>query len=151
MQSPPFPRYLVPPRSKYSPQHHVLKHPQLPFLPQCQQYNSFSSSLCSLLHSPVTSFLLVPNILLNMQHAYTNSHKNIFQIWTCCCTEGKKPAVHTYSTIKWEKITWEANKLHSSYVTFKLQSTWSHLEAGHIYNHSGALGIYWATWKILLQ
>ena len=26
MQSPPFPPYLVPPRSKYSPQHHVLKH-----------------------------------------------------------------------------------------------------------------------------
>ena len=37
MQSPPFPRYLVPPRSKYSPQHNVLKHPQLPFLPQCQR------------------------------------------------------------------------------------------------------------------
>ena len=37
MQFPPFPRYLVPPRSKYSPQHHVLKHPQLPFLPQCQR------------------------------------------------------------------------------------------------------------------
>jgi len=37
MQSRPFPRYLVPPRSKYSPQHHVLKHPQLPFLPQCQR------------------------------------------------------------------------------------------------------------------
>ena len=36
MQSPPFPRYLVPPRSKCSPQHHVLKCPQLPFLPQCQ-------------------------------------------------------------------------------------------------------------------
>ena len=36
MQSPPFPRYLVPPRSKYSPQHHVLKHPQISFLPQCQ-------------------------------------------------------------------------------------------------------------------
>jgi len=34
--APPFPRYLFPPRSKYSPQHHVLKHPQLPFLPQCQ-------------------------------------------------------------------------------------------------------------------
>ena len=32
-----FPRYLVPPRSKYSPQHPVLKHPQLPFLPQCQR------------------------------------------------------------------------------------------------------------------
>ena len=37
MQSPPFPRYLIPPRSKYSPQHHVLTHPQLPFLPQCQR------------------------------------------------------------------------------------------------------------------
>ena len=37
MQSPPFPRYPVPPRSKYSPQHHVLKHPQLSFLPQCQR------------------------------------------------------------------------------------------------------------------
>ena len=36
MQSPPFPRYLVPPRSKHSPQHHVLEHPQLPFLPQCR-------------------------------------------------------------------------------------------------------------------
>ena len=31
------PRYLVPPRSKYSPQHHVLKHPHLPFLLQCQR------------------------------------------------------------------------------------------------------------------
>ena len=37
MQSPPFPRYLIPPRSKHSPQHNVLKHSQLPFLPQCQR------------------------------------------------------------------------------------------------------------------
>ena len=37
MQSPPFPRYLVPPRSKYSPQHHILKHPQFHLLPQCQR------------------------------------------------------------------------------------------------------------------
>ena len=37
MQSPPFPHYLVPPRYKHSPQHHVLKHPQLPFLPQCKR------------------------------------------------------------------------------------------------------------------
>ena len=37
MQSPPFPRYLVPPSSKYFPQHPVIKHPQLPFLPQCQR------------------------------------------------------------------------------------------------------------------
>jgi len=39
MQSPPFPRYLVPPRSKYSPQHRVLKHPQPPFLPWCQRHS----------------------------------------------------------------------------------------------------------------
>ena len=31
------PCYLVPSRSKYSPQHRVLKHPQLHFLPQCQR------------------------------------------------------------------------------------------------------------------
>ena len=37
MLSPPFPRYLVTPRSKYSPQHHVLKRPQLLFLPQYQR------------------------------------------------------------------------------------------------------------------
>jgi len=37
MQFPQFPRYLVPPRSKYSPQHQILKYPQLPFLPQCQR------------------------------------------------------------------------------------------------------------------
>ena len=37
MPSPPFPCYNVPPRSKYSPQYHILKHPQLPFLPQCQR------------------------------------------------------------------------------------------------------------------
>ena len=30
-----------------------------------EQYKSFSSSLCNLLHSPVTSSLLGPNILLN--------------------------------------------------------------------------------------
>ena len=31
----------------------------------CEQYKSFSSSLCNLLHSPVTESLLGPNILLN--------------------------------------------------------------------------------------
>ena len=47
MQSPPFPRYLVLPRSKYSPQHHVLKDPQLPFLPQCQRpsFTQYPSNL----------------------------------------------------------------------------------------------------------
>ena len=52
------PRYLVPPRSKYSPQHHVLKHPQLPFLPQCQRpsftpIQNMSSSSSSMVFRPV--------------------------------------------------------------------------------------------------
>ena len=35
-----------------------------------EKYKSFSSALCNLLHSPVTSSLLGPNILLNTMFAY---------------------------------------------------------------------------------
>jgi len=35
MQSPLFPLYLIPPRSKYSPQHHVLRHPTTVKLNSC--------------------------------------------------------------------------------------------------------------------
>ena len=38
-----------------------------------EEYKSFSSSLCNLLHSPVTSSLLGPNILLNTVFANTLS------------------------------------------------------------------------------
>ena len=38
-----------------------------------EEYKSFSSSLCSLLHSPITSSLLGPNILLNTMFSYTLS------------------------------------------------------------------------------
>ena len=38
-----------------------------------EEYKSFSSSLCTLLHSPVTSFLLGPNILLNTVFSNTLS------------------------------------------------------------------------------
>ena len=45
------PCYHVPPRSKYSPQHHILKHPQLPFLSQCQPIKgnnlARSSNICT--------------------------------------------------------------------------------------------------------
>ena len=40
MQFSRLPRYLVPLRPKYSPQHHILKHPQPTFLPQCQHISS---------------------------------------------------------------------------------------------------------------
>ena len=39
IQSPPFSTYLFPPTSKYSPQHNILKQPQLPFLLQYQRLN----------------------------------------------------------------------------------------------------------------
>ena len=38
-----------------------------------EEYKSFSSSLCSLLHSPVTSSLLVSNILLDTMFSHTLS------------------------------------------------------------------------------
>ena len=38
-----------------------------------EQYKSFSSSLCNLLHSPVTSSLVSPNILLNTMFSNTLS------------------------------------------------------------------------------
>ena len=39
----------------------------------CEQYRSFSSSLCNHLHSPITSYLLGPNILLNAMFSNTLS------------------------------------------------------------------------------
>ena len=48
----------------------------LDFIPRTilgEEYKSFSSSLCNLLHSPVTSSLLGPNILLNTMFSNTLS------------------------------------------------------------------------------
>jgi len=64
MQSPSFPSYHGPPRSKYSPQHHVLKHRRLPSLPQCQPtYLSvgFQSGFLPACHftKPTYAFLLL--------------------------------------------------------------------------------------------
>jgi len=81
-QSPPLLRYLVPPRSKYSPQHLVLKHPQPPFLLQCQR-PSFTPIQNNLLQSPVTSSLLGPNILLNTMFSNTLSKHFIFLHLKC--------------------------------------------------------------------
>ena len=41
-----------------------------------EEYKSFSSSLCNLHHSPITSSFLGPNILLN-----TNTHSYILYLW----------------------------------------------------------------------
>ena len=51
-----------------------------------EEYTSFSSSLCSLLHSPVTSSLLGPNILLN----------TVFCSETCTCRLSLYNASYNY-------------------------------------------------------
>ena len=72
MQSPPFPRYLVPPRSKYSPQHHILKHPQLPFLPQCQRPNLGVLKLLNF----ISKYLKNPDVKKRIQRTEIVPHDN---------------------------------------------------------------------------
>ena len=63
---------LSPPIRATCPAHLILLH----FITRTilgEQYKSFISSLCSLLHSPVTSSLLGPNILLNTMFSNTLS------------------------------------------------------------------------------
>ena len=45
-----------------------------------EHYKSLSSSLCSLLHSPVTSSLLCPNILLSTLFSYTLSLRSSLSV-----------------------------------------------------------------------
>jgi len=45
-----------------------------------EQYRSFGSSLCSFLHSPVTSSLLGPNILLNTLFSNTLSLRSSLNV-----------------------------------------------------------------------
>ena len=61
------------------PAHHILLH----FITRTilgEEYKSFSSSLCSLLHSPVTLSLLFPNILLNTMFSNTLSFHSSLNI-----------------------------------------------------------------------
>ena len=58
-----------------------------------EEYRSLSSSLCSFLHSPVTSYLLGPNILLNNLFSNTLSLRSSLsvsdQVSHPCKTKGK--------------------------------------------------------------
>jgi len=64
---------VFPTKTMYTPVFSTMRaicpaHPILDFITQTvlgEQYRSLSYSLCSFLHSPVTSSLLDPNILLN--------------------------------------------------------------------------------------
>ena len=52
----------------------------LDFITRSEEYKSFSSSLCNLLHSPIISSLLVPNILLNTMFSNTLSFLSSFNV-----------------------------------------------------------------------
>ena len=79
MQSPPFPS-----TNHLAPRYAISSIPQ---------YKSFSSSLCNLLHSPVISSLLGPNILLNTLFSNTlsflSSHNDNDQVSHPYKTAGK--------------------------------------------------------------
>jgi len=87
MQSPPFPRYLVPPRSKYSPQHHVLKHPQLPLLLQCQRPSFTPIRVCHIInllqHSdfPVISLSGLGKWSVNFMKKWSWVNVKLVKIW----------------------------------------------------------------------
>jgi hypothetical protein len=67
--------------------HKLAKYPAYLVLPDSitpikfgKDYRSLSSSLCSFLHSPVTSFLLDPNILLNSLLSETLNLRSSFDV-----------------------------------------------------------------------
>ena len=65
-----------------------------------KEYKSFSSSLCNLLHSPVTSSLLGPNILLNT----CKMHLTHEIIWRKIIKRNGKFVLKPTFYLKWEKI-----------------------------------------------
>ena len=76
-----------------------------------EEYRSFSSLLCNLLHSPITSSLLGPNILLNTtfsnnshvkKHSQTNNHQYFLRSKICGITIIKTQRTNAYIT-KYER------------------------------------------------
>ena len=63
-----------------------------------EEYRSFSSSLCNLLHSPVTSPLLGPNILLNTIFSNTLSFLSSLNVSDQVSHPYKTTGKETYST-----------------------------------------------------
>ena len=78
----------------------------LDFIPHTilgEQYKSICSSLCNLLHSPVTSSLLDPNILLNAMFSNTLSFLSSFAIAATKLHTQTKQHILVHTT----KILWD--------------------------------------------
>jgi hypothetical protein len=73
----PLPHSQVPSNCSYPAPAQSSSYPHIP-LPEDQSY--YSSSLCSFLHSPVTSYLLGPNILLNALFSNTLSLRSSLNV-----------------------------------------------------------------------
>jgi len=76
MQSPPFPRYLVPPRSKYSPQHHILN--TLSFLSSLNISDQFSHPYKTT-GKIIVLYILIFKLILyifNIEHLYAYFNDN---------------------------------------------------------------------------
>jgi hypothetical protein len=64
MQFSPIPRHFVSPRTKYSPQHPVLKHPQSTLLPLVSQ--TFHTHTVSYTNFPIHYCYCMPSNFLNV-------------------------------------------------------------------------------------
>src|SRR5215475_3497149 len=75
MKFSPFPHRLVPLRPKYSPQHPILKHPQLTFLPQYQRasFTPIQQILPSTPYSQTPSAYVPPSMSVTQFHTHTTN------------------------------------------------------------------------------
>jgi hypothetical protein len=68
-QIPSVPRYLLPPKPKYLPQHPTLEHPQAMFLPQCQR--------ASYIHMKGGKIIILYILMFTFFGEETDKHFNI--------------------------------------------------------------------------
>ena len=97
-----------------------------------EQYRSLSSSLCSILHSPVTSSLLGPNIILNTLFSNTLSLRSSLnvshQVSYPYKTTGKIIVLYILLLIFWIASWWQKILYRMTASTLWLQSTQKNTE-----------------------
>jgi len=95
MRSPPFPRYLVPPRSKYSPQHHVLKI-VLVYSDKGLISNYYKYPLCMCVTLWLAISLLTQVFITAVCNNLTNESKKLSDKYrSCCCIRDWQPMTFT--------------------------------------------------------
>ena len=100
MQSPPFPRYLVPPRSKYSPRHHILKHSQHIYIYICIYFKLIQLSISAVPRLELRSVFSVPYSAGNIQLCLGQQVACELRVECTCCSSSaadtvQPPASHS--------------------------------------------------------